>query len=115
MQDLKTIRKLMGYLSSYDCVTFFSFIETLIAAASPSTVFKSDPSSPWLLLDAAQVAIATARKRVYKKALKGSDRGTNGMEPVLERQPKWKILLDILREIHEERVDMDQDGKFCAC
>lgn len=105
LQDIKTIRRLLSYLTGYDCVTFLSFIETLIAAASPSSVFKSE-TSQWLLLDAAQVVISTAKNRVYKK--KGEI-----IEPVLESQPKWKILMDILGEItlEKQEISKGKDGK----
>jgi DNA excision repair protein ERCC-4 len=115
IQDLKIIRKLLSYLTCYDCVTFHSFIETLVAAAAPSSVFKAEPSSSWLLLDAAQVAIASARKRVYrqkkKRASLPASQNKTEMEPVLEHQPKWKILLDVLKEIHEERASLEDDGE----
>lgn len=105
LQDIKTIRRLLSYLTGYDCVTFLSFIETLISAALPSSIFKSD-SSQWLLLDAAQVVISTAKSRVFRK--KGGI-----IEPVLESQPKWKILMDILREITREKQEISKsnDGK----
>jgi DNA excision repair protein ERCC-4 len=117
LQDLKTIRKLLGYMSSYDCVTFYSFLETLVAAAAPTTVFKTEPSSPWLMLDAAQIVIASARKRVYRQRKKSTTSSAASpssvgvkMEPVLEEQPKWKILLDVIKEIHEEKAQGDAEG-----
>lgn len=97
IHDIKTIRRLTSYLTGYDCVTFFSFLETLVTASSPTSVFKTD-TCQWLMLDAAQVVIQTAKSRVYKK--KGEI-----LEPVLEAQPKWKILMDILREITLEKQD----------
>jgi DNA excision repair protein ERCC-4 len=107
LQDIKTIRRLTSYLTGYDCVTFLSFLETLIAASSPTSIFKTD-TSQWLMLDAAQVVIQTAKSRVYKKK-------SDILEPVLEAQPKWKILMDILREITLEKQDLtktspEEDG-----
>lgn len=98
IQDIKTIRRLTTYLTGYDCVTFYSFLETLITASSPTSVFKTD-TSQWLMLDAAQVVIQTAKSRVYKKK-------REILEPVLEAQPKWKILMDVLREITLEKQDL---------
>ena len=68
LQDIKAIRRLLNYLTGYDCITFLSFLETLIAASSPSSVFKPEPASQWLMLDAAQVVVSTAKNRVFKKS-----------------------------------------------
>jgi hypothetical protein len=77
-------------------------LETLIAASSPSSTFKPEPASQWLMLDAAQVVVSTAKNRVFKKS-------GEILDPILEPQPKWKILMDVLREIHQEKQDL-KDG-----
>ena len=102
LADIKTLRRILGYLTGYDCVTFLSFLETLISASSPSSIFKNESSSPWLLLDAAQVVVSVAKNRVFKE--KGGH-----MDPILDPQPKWKVLMDILQEITQEKSELSQN------
>lgn len=54
--DLKILRQLLEYLTTYDCVSFYSFIETIIAANSPQEGRQSQPSQ-WLLSDSGSNAI----------------------------------------------------------
>ncbi|KAJ3066182.1 hypothetical protein HK102_007719, partial [Quaeritorhiza haematococci] len=152
--DLKVLRKLLSYLVSYDCVTFNSFLETIlssstVAATSLSAAQRALHSgadvSPWLFMDAAHTIFQGSRLRVYKRI--ASDSGTNGsgsgtgttanggnaasgessgedwdtniylqnkippnLEPVLEEQPKWRVLVDILREIEIERKQLMEEN-----
>ncbi|TPX33576.1 hypothetical protein SmJEL517_g03568 [Synchytrium microbalum] len=118
--DLKTLRQLLGYLASYDCVTFNSFIEALIAsnAAGNASVFRgADLESPWMMMDAAQVVFGQARERVYRKSSNGSAGLVSyqglppGIEPVLEEQPKWRHLRNVMREIEVTRKAMASQGQ----
>ncbi|KAI8825717.1 uncharacterized protein EV422DRAFT_563548 [Fimicolochytrium jonesii] len=106
VSDLKILRRLLSYLISYDCVTFNSFLETIVAsnATDASAVFRAESNqSPWLLLDSAHVVLSAARQRVYRRAVEKQgdlDAGIPpGIEATLEEQPKWRVLRDILRQI----------------
>ncbi|KAJ3298748.1 hypothetical protein HK104_010313 [Borealophlyctis nickersoniae] len=145
--DLKTLRKLLrylfqcvtlnfmsfnveclttlahvSYLVSYDCVTFNSFLETIMTSNTigPSAVFRSEAAqSQWLLLDAAHAVFAAARNRVYNKvtgALGNLEEGIPpGVEPVLEEQPKWRVLKEVMREIEAERKAAELNGEGTKC
>ncbi|TPX41493.1 hypothetical protein SeMB42_g05553 [Synchytrium endobioticum] len=110
--DLKTLRQLLNYLSSYDCVTFNSFVEALIAsnAAGHTSVFRgADMESPWMMMDSAQLVFKLARERVYlqtKNALVTFQGLPPGVDPVLEEQPKWRHLKTIIKEIEAQRRTM---------
>ncbi|KNC97326.1 DNA repair protein (rad1) [Spizellomyces punctatus DAOM BR117] len=111
--DLKILRKLLSYLVSYDCVTFNSFLETIVAAnaSEPSAVFRSEASqSQWLFLDAAHTVLSAARQRVYRRVVGATgnlEAGIPpGVEPVLEEQPKWRALIDALRVIEADRSEL---------
>ena len=54
--DLKVLRQLLSYLTTYDCVSFYSFIETIIAA-NTSIENKQVKQSQWLFLESGSKAI----------------------------------------------------------
>jgi len=65
-------------------------------------------------MDAAQSVFTAARDRVYKKITNESGNASTrtaaihnaiNFEPVLEEQPKWIVLMDILAEIEAERMN----------
>ncbi|KAH9261338.1 hypothetical protein BASA82_001022 [Batrachochytrium salamandrivorans] len=111
--DLRVLRQLLTYLASYDAVTFYSFLETIMAAnaAATTSIYKHGATeSPWLLLDAAHTVFSAGKGRVYRSVASGStphphgiDRVPPNIEPVLEEQPKWRAVVDVLKEILGER------------
>jgi DNA excision repair protein ERCC-4 len=105
-------------LTTYDCVSFYSFIETIIAANSPQEGRQAQPS-PWLLSDSGSNAIKAARKRVFlKKGDPEFDSYPSNEDPdipkdkklVLEEQPKWNLLKTILNEIEHDSITLN-DGE----
>ncbi|CAO3621855.1 unnamed protein product [Cunninghamella blakesleeana] len=120
--DLKVIRQLLTYLTNYDCVTFYSFIEAIIASNTSSINTKQMKQSQWLFLDAADRMIKAARKRVYLqqsdpeyKSLDDSYQIINNIMPNpikthLEELPKWKLLKDILEEIEGDDLIQSDHG-----
>lgn len=64
--------------------------------------------SPWLFLDAAETIFETAKRRVYSGKLTDQNSKTNSngvpdsLVPVLEEQPKWAMLAEILEEIERD-------------
>jgi len=93
---------------TYDAVSFNRYLDTILAAHSPPPGSTRQNQSPWLFLDAANIIFQTAKRRVYT----GTSNDTGGMDnaiatsrtlrPVLEEQPKWKVLADILAEIERD-------------
>ncbi|KAI8369465.1 uncharacterized protein BYT42DRAFT_584566 [Radiomyces spectabilis] len=119
--DLKVLRQLLSYLTSYDCVSFYSFLETVIAS-NASQDGKQVRQSQWLFLEAADTAITTARLRFYLRptdhdykltdipASIGSSSIPDKLKLVLEEQPKWNLLGEILKEI-EQDAKTTNDGQ----
>ncbi|KAF9164315.1 hypothetical protein DFQ26_001598 [Actinomortierella ambigua] len=106
VSDLGTLRKLLAYLVSYDCVTFNNFLEAIVASNAPSSGHSFHQHSPWLFTDPADKIFSTARARVFLKQADYVDPDDPslppGMRPILEEQPKWSVLSDIMDEIEME-------------
>ncbi|KAJ3319627.1 hypothetical protein HDV06_006189 [Boothiomyces sp. JEL0866] len=110
ISDIKTCRTLLGYLDSYDSVTYYTFLETIREANKQNSSFKVDNS--WLLLDAANVVYSAAQHRVFvKKSDKINQDLPDGYQFNLEEQPKWRALLQIFKEIEKER-EGDEKGNI---
>jgi len=54
------------YLTTYDCVSFYSFIETVIAANTAQDG-KQIKQSQWLLYEAGNRAITVSRLEAFNK------------------------------------------------
>ena len=95
-------------LLTYDAVSFVKYLDTILAAHSPPPGSTRHNYSPWLFLDAAHVLFQTAKSRVYQGKITndvGHPRSTSfspALKPVLEEQPKWAVLADVLEEIEHE-------------
>ncbi|XP_036386075.1 DNA repair endonuclease XPF [Megalops cyprinoides] len=124
VQDLKILRTLLFYLTQYDCVTFLNLLESL---RSSQKAFGSN--SGWLFLDSSTSMFVNARGRVYrvaeaKKKLKvGGDpeQQKNSFaevkrELVLEKNPKWEALTEVMQEIEQENSQSEHDpGRVLIC
>ncbi|KAJ1987164.1 DNA repair protein RAD16 [Dimargaris cristalligena] len=109
--DISQLRRLIGFLASYDCVTFYEYLETLLAANNAAGR-SGGIQSPWIMTDAGDLLFRFARDRVYRRefnlppALQQSlaDIGLPpNIQPVLEEQPKWALLRDTLDEVYAFR------------
>lgn len=95
-------------LLTYDAVSFNKYLDTILAAHQPPPGSTRQNQSPWLFLDAANTIFETAKNRVYTgKAIEGEAPGASGtlpdsLRPVLEEQPKWTLLAEILEEIERD-------------
>ena len=93
-------------LLTYDAVSFNKYMDTILAAHQPPPGSSRQNQSPWLFLDAANTIFETAKRRVYtgKAALGPSTNGRipDSLRPVLEEQPKWALLAEILEEIERD-------------
>ncbi|PHT92856.1 DNA repair endonuclease UVH1 [Capsicum annuum] len=131
VSDLKTLRKLLDYLVRYDAVTYLKYLDSVRASESFRSV--------WIFAESSYKIFEYAKKRVYhfgrsdsgkvrlsktastkKRKLndnkKDEDQSTSAesrvvLEEVLEEPPKWKVLLDVLREIQEEREKQASSGE----
>lgn len=95
-------------LLTYDAVSLLKYLDTVVAAHSAPPGSTRHSFSPWLFLDAAHVLFETAKSRVYRGKITGTDTATTpsafsaALQPVLEEQPKWHVLAEILQEIEQD-------------
>lgn len=95
-------------LLTYDAVSLLKYLDTIVAAHSAPPGSTRHSFSPWLFLDAAHVLFETAKSRVYRGKITGAETLTTpsafsaALQPVLEEQPKWHVLAEILQEIEQD-------------
>ena len=103
VNDLTVLRGMLHTLLTYDAVSFNRHLDTILAAHSPPPGSTRQNQSPWLFLDAAHTVFDTAKRRVYTgKVVKDGPEDIESLRPVLEEQPKWAVLADILEEIDRD-------------
>lgn len=108
VNDLSILRSILHALLTYDAVSFNKYLDTILAAHQPPPGSNRQNQSPWLFLDAANTIFETAKRRVYTgKPVDGETPGASGalpdsLRPVLEEQPKWAVLADVLEEIERD-------------
>ncbi|BDD61546.1 hypothetical protein MAP00_006587 [Monascus purpureus] len=108
VSDLTDLRAILHALLTYDAVSFVKYLDTIVAAHSPPPGSTRHNYSPWLFLDAAHVLFQTAKSRVYQgKITSDAARSTlttfsSSLQPVLEAQPKWAVLAEVLEEIEHD-------------
>ncbi|KAI9817500.1 MAG: hypothetical protein M1827_001110 [Pycnora praestabilis] len=108
VNDLTVLRGILHSLLTYDAVSFNRYLDTILAAHSPPAGSTRQSQSPWLFLDAAHIIFDTAKRRVYTgKANDDEAPGSSitlpdSLRPVLEEQPKWALLAEILEEIERD-------------
>ncbi|KAK2871836.1 hypothetical protein FQN49_002779 [Arthroderma sp. PD_2] len=107
VSDLTVLRSILHSLLTFDAVSLNKYLDTVLSAHSAPAGSTKQNHSPWLFLDAAHVLFETAKSRVYRK--KGQDKGNasspdifDGIEPILEEQPKWAVLAEVLEEIEQD-------------
>ncbi|NXK05677.1 XPF endonuclease, partial [Herpetotheres cachinnans] len=126
VQDLKILRTLLLYLTQYDCVTFLNLLESLKASEK-----AFGENSGWLFLDSSTSMFVNARARVYriadeklnqkgKVSEKSDGKKENELkrELVLESNPKWEALREVLKEIENENKnseDLGGPGQVLIC
>ncbi|KAL4993799.1 hypothetical protein BDV10DRAFT_189633 [Aspergillus recurvatus] len=108
VSDLSDLREILHALLTYDAVSFVKYLDTIVTAHSPPPGSTRHNYSPWLFLDAAHVLFQTAKSRVYEGKI-GNNSARSSMtslpttlRPVLEEQPKWDVLAEILEEIETD-------------
>ena len=106
---LKTLADMTSSLLTYDCVSFNKYLDTILAAHQPPPGSSRQNQSPWLFLDAANTLFETAKRRVYAGKPTGEEELPQGrtalpetLRPILEEQPKWHVLSEVLDEIERD-------------
>ena len=106
VQDLRTLRSLFQSLIHYDCVSFWRLLNSIKSLSAASRY-----PSLWLLTPAADMLFRHAKERVYRvvrtatnaggrrRSLQG---GPAKLETILEENPKWKLLQEVLTEIRQD-------------
>ncbi|XXH05882.1 hypothetical protein Hte_012323 [Hypoxylon texense] len=103
VSDLTVLRGLLHSVLALDCVSFLQHLDTIHAAHSPQPGSTRQSQSPWLFLDAAHTIFDTAKRRVYNANTKATAKSSiDSLRPVLEEQPKWELLAEILEEIDRD-------------
>ncbi|KAL2198705.1 hypothetical protein P885DRAFT_33175 [Corynascus similis CBS 632.67] len=104
VNDLTVLRGMLQSILALDAVSFLQQLDTIHAAHSPAPGSTRQTQSPWLFLDAAQTIFETARRRVYASSQRAGPDTTNidTLRPVLEEQPKWAVLAEVLEEIDRD-------------
>ncbi|KAI0885964.1 DNA repair protein [Annulohypoxylon maeteangense] len=103
VSDLTVLRSLLHSVLALDSVTFLQHLDTIHAAHSPQPGSTRQSQSPWLFLDAAHTIFDTAKRRVYASNSKANAKSSlESLRPVLEEQPKWALLAEILEEIDRD-------------
>ncbi len=93
---------------TYDAVSFNQYLDTILATHSPPPGSTRQSQSPWLFLDAAHTIFDTAKRRVYTGRTDETTPGgasttlPDSLRPVLEEQPKWSVLAEVLEEIERD-------------
>jgi DNA excision repair protein ERCC-4 len=101
VQDLRTLRTLFQSLIHYDCITFYTLLLNLKTMSA-----KTRYPSMWLLTPAADVLFRKSKERLYQivrpKSSKAVEKPVAKLTPILEPNPKCKLLQQVLSEIREE-------------
>lgn len=122
--DLSTLRQLLAYLPRYDAISYYSFLLSHEQVSGQQRF-----PSPWLFTEAADRLLSAAKERLYQVVDKKTKRPINLRRPqqqsagngtagvagasssaletaelkfVLEGNPKWEALVQILDEVNEE-------------
>jgi DNA excision repair protein ERCC-4 len=107
VQDLRTLRTLFQSLLLYDCVSFYKLLHSLKSLSATSR-----QPSLWLLTPAADHLFRKAKERVYtihKPAPTAKvPAPVARCQPVLEENPKWRLLRQVLTEI-QQAYDKQQE------
>ncbi|KAK3363535.1 hypothetical protein B0T25DRAFT_46715 [Lasiosphaeria hispida] len=103
VNDLTVLRGMLQSVLALDAVSFLQQLDTIHAAHSPPPGSTRQSQSPWLFLDAAHTIFDTAKRRVYSGNQKAAaETNIDSLRPVLEEQPKWALLADVLEEIDRD-------------
>lgn len=106
--DLGGLRHLLDVLLRYDAVTFYQYLLDI----QKGNLIQKCPSD-WLSSEAANRMFHHAKSRAYRLREQRQRKGKGGgkeegkegglkLEVILEENPKWKLLRDVLTEIQQD-------------
>jgi DNA excision repair protein ERCC-4 len=111
--DLKTLRTLFNALLSFDCVSFWGLLNSIQSMSTASRY-----PAMWLLDPSADVIYKKAKERVYRLAKpihfgrdENSQENSLVLHAVLEENPKWKLLKEVLQEIIETHCQQNDESE----
>eukprot|EP00158_Paraphelidium_tribonemae_P008178 Partr_v1_DN28501_c0_g1_i16_m73448 putative Excision repair cross-complementing rodent repair deficiency, complementation group 4 len=105
LSDIRVIRRLAHALLRLDCVSFYSFLDTIVSSECMSKNSSGVVNvSSWLFLAQSDILFKVARDRVYRVSVTG-----NEVEPVLEENPKFPLVGEIIDEILDEAAADSDD------
>ncbi|KAK7969375.1 hypothetical protein PG996_002188 [Apiospora saccharicola] len=103
VNDLTVLRGMLTSVLAYDAVSLLQNLDTIHAAHSPQPGSNRQSQSPWMFMDAAHTIFSSAKQRVYASNIKATENTPiDTLRPVLEEQPKWALLAEILEEIDRD-------------
>jgi DNA excision repair protein ERCC-4 len=110
VEDLKTLRKLLGFVPEFDCVTLLDLLDTL------RTSFKTETGHPpfWMYMAAGRLLFDRAKARVFETVdIEGGLSHKHGetyrgkrLCVQLEANNKWDLLKDVIAEIEDTRTQV---------
>lgn len=107
-RQISSLISQISALLTYDAVSFNKYLDTILAAHQPPPGSTRQNQSPWLFLDAANTIFEKAKRRVYNGQANDADAPDatemlpTSLRPVLEEQPKWTLLAEILQEVERD-------------
>ncbi len=104
VNDLRQLRTLFHYLLQYDCISFWRLINNIKSMGASART-----PSLWLLTPAADHLFKTAKERIFTivkpKATPKNSKPVAQLRPILEVNPKWRLLHHVLSEIEHKSKD----------
>jgi len=113
VEDLRVLGSLFQKLIQDDCVRFWMILNNI-----KSNSAGARHPSMWLLTPSAERLFKTAKARIYKieagKPTASVPKPVSRLVPVLEENPKWRLLKTILTEIKEKEEAKKKDQTALA-
>ena len=107
ISDLRQLRMLFHYLLQYDCISFWRLINNIKSLGASNRT-----PSLWLLTPAADRLFKVAKERMYNIVqMKPSKKNANPLpclQLILEVNPKWRLLHEVLLEIRRKDKDKNK-------
>jgi DNA excision repair protein ERCC-4 len=107
VSDLRQLRTLFHYLLQYDCISFWRLINNIRSLGASNRT-----PSLWLLTPAAERLFKIAKQRIYNlipgKPTKKNPNPVSRLQPVLEVNPKWRLLHQIISEIQRKTANNEE-------
>jgi len=104
LNDLRILVTLFDYLIRYDCISFWRLINSIKSMSA-----SARHPSLWLLTPAGENIFKNAKDRIYtihtsqtSKSTKTNPKPKKLLIPVLEENPKWRLLHQVLTEIENK-------------